>query len=146
MHYIVLYICSRNLIKKVQMEIKQKEDRSRTFLAAILIFVGVVWMISELGIYFRFHEYLMNLFQPFRDAFRGLFRILFSWQMILIFVGLILMAGKRSSGVVLIIIGTIFIIPKVFIWPALNTALFFPILLVAIGISLIVKRNRYFQK
>lgn len=60
--------------------------------------------------------------------------------MVLILVGLILMAGKRSSGIVLIVIGGIFLLPKLFIVPGLTFSMFFPVLLVGLGIAMIVKR------
>jgi hypothetical protein len=50
------------------------------------------------------------------------------------------MAGKRSSGIVLIVIGGIFLLPKLFIVPGLTFSMFFPVLLVGLGIAMIVKR------
>jgi hypothetical protein len=60
--------------------------------------------------------------------------------MVVIFVGLILMAGKRSAGMVLIVIGGIFLLPKIFVLPGLTFSMFFPVFLVGLGIALIVRR------
>jgi predicted membrane protein len=60
--------------------------------------------------------------------------------MVLIIVGLILFAGKRSSGTVLMIIGSIFLIPKIFALPALSISFLLPAILVGIGISMVLKR------
>jgi hypothetical protein len=60
--------------------------------------------------------------------------------MVLIVVGLVLFAGKRSSGLVLMIIGGILIIPKIFALPGLTITLLLPAVLVGIGISMVLKR------
>lgn len=60
--------------------------------------------------------------------------------MVLIIVGLILMAGKRPSGIVLIVVGGIFLLPKLFVVPGLTFSMFFPVLLVGLGIAMIVRK------
>jgi hypothetical protein len=59
--------------------------------------------------------------------------------MILIVIGAILMAGKRSVGLVLIIIGGIFLIPKMFFFPGLTISLAIPVLLIGIGVAVIAR-------
>jgi hypothetical protein len=123
------------------MENKPESRNSRVVLAFVLIGIGSIWLLRKLGIYFELPKfYLQNFFIPFKNLFHDLTHFIFSWQMILIIVGLILLAGKRSAGVVLIVIGAIFLLPKIFIMPGLTFSVFFPVLLVGLGIALIVRR------
>lgn len=123
------------------MESKPQNNNSKVVLAWILIGIGIIWILRKIGYYFEIpHFYFQNIFFPFKNIFHDLTRFLFSWQMVLIIVGLVLMAGKRSAGVVLIVIGGIFLLPKIFVLPGLTFSLFFPVLLVALGIALIVRK------
>jgi hypothetical protein len=54
--------------------------------------------------------------------------------------GFNIMAGKRSAGIVLIVVGGIFLLPKLFIVPGLTFSMFFPVLLVGLGIAMIVRK------
>ena len=123
------------------MENKSENRNSRVVLALVLIGIGSIWLLRKIGLYFEMPRiYLQNIFFPFKDLFHDLTHFIFSWQMVLIIVGLILMAGKRSAGVVLIVVGGIFLLPKIFIVPGLTFSMFFPVLLVGLGIALIVRR------
>lgn len=123
------------------MENKPERNNSKVVLAWILIGIGVLWILRKIGFYFELpHFYLQNIFYPIKQAFQGLFHFIFSWQIVLIVVGLILMAGKRSAGIVLIVIGGIFMLPKIFFLPGLTFSMFFPVLLVGIGVAIIVRR------
>ncbi|HPE75099.1 MAG TPA: hypothetical protein PLC80_03385 [Draconibacterium sp.] len=123
------------------MENKPENSNSRVVLAFVLIGIGSLWLLRKIGIYFEWPKfYLQNLFFPFKNMFHDLTHFIFSWPMILIIVGLVLMAGKRSSGVVLIVIGGIFLLPKIFVLPGLTFSMFFPVLLVALGVALIVRK------
>jgi hypothetical protein len=59
--------------------------------------------------------------------------------MILLIIGLILLAGKRSSGIVLIIVGGIFLIPKIFYLPGLTISFLLPVLLIGFGVALVAR-------
>jgi hypothetical protein len=123
------------------MEIKPQDNNSKVVLAYVLIGIGVIWILRKIGFYFDIpHFYFQNIFFPFRDVFHGLTHFIFSWQIILIIVGLILMAGKRSAGIVLIVIGGIFLLPKFFIAPGLTFSMFLPVLLVGLGIAMIARK------
>lgn len=123
------------------MENKPENNNSKIVLAWVLIGIGVIWILRKIGLYFDLpHFYFQNIFFPFKHIFQGLFHFVFSWQMILIIVGLILMAGKRSAGIVLIVIGGIFMLPKFFFIPGLSFSMVFPVLLVGLGIAMIVRR------
>lgn len=123
------------------MENKPENSNSRVVLAFVLIGIGSLWLLRKLGIHFELPRfYFENFFFPFKNFFHDLTHFIFSWQMILIIVGLVLLAGKRQAGVVLIVIGGIFLLPKIFIIPGLTFSMFFPVLLVGLGIALIVRR------
>ncbi len=122
------------------MEDKPQNSNSKAVLAWVLIGIGIVWIVRKTGIYFDFpHFYFHDIFFPFRSMFQGLTHIIFSWPVILIIVGLILMAGKRQSGLVLIVIGGIFLLPRIFFIPGLTISMFFPVLLVGLGIAMVAK-------
>jgi len=123
------------------MEIKSQDNNSKVVLAYVLIGIGIIWILRKIGLYFDVpYFYLQNIFFPFRDIFHDITHFIFSWQMVLIIVGLILMAGKRSAGIVLIVVGGIFLLPKIFIIPGLTFTMFFPVLLVGLGIAMIARK------
>lgn len=68
--------------------------------------------------------------------------IFFSWQMLLIAIGLINIAGRTSRliGVVLIAIGTFFLIPDFFVFDIKFRTVFFPLLLIIIGIVILIQK------
>ena len=123
------------------MENKPQKDNSRVVLAFVLIAVGVLWILRKLGFYIDFPTINWHgIFYPIRQFFHGWGHFIFSWQMILIIVGLILLAGKRSLGIVFIVVGGVFILPKVFYFPGLTFSFFIPVLLIGIGVAIVAKR------
>lgn len=123
------------------MENRPQKDNSKIILAFVLIGIGSLWLLRKIGFYIEFPSiHFHNILLPIRQFFNGWGHFLISWQMILIIVGLILIAGKRSSGIVLIIIGGVFILPKIFLFPGLTFSFLFPVMLVGIGVALIAKR------
>lgn len=123
------------------MENKPQNNNSKVVLAYVLIGIGVIWILRKIGIYFEVpHFYFQNIFFPFKNIFHDFTNFIFSWQMVLIVVGLILMAGKRSAGIVLIVVGGIFLLPKFLVVPGLTFSMFFPVLLVGLGIAMIVRK------
>ena len=120
---------------------KPHSDNSRLILAFVLIGIGIFWFLRRLGVSIDLpHIYWENIFVPVRRIFHGWGHFIFSWPMILIIIGLVLMAGKRSSGVVLIILGGIFILPRIFLFPGLSVAFLFPALLIGIGVAMIINK------
>lgn len=95
-------------------------------LAVILILAGFILFARKLG-YVDYHVY----------------RIVMSWQMLLIVLGCISLIGKRYyNGIALIGIGLFFMIPKFigagYEWPGT----YWPLLLIMAGIFIIVKMRR----
>lgn len=117
-------------------KVPQKQSSKET-IALLLIGIGLLWILKQTGVFHHFP--LDNIFSPIRHAFHGISHFVFSWPMILIVVGLVLMAGKRSAGLVLLIIGAIFILPKIFFFSVGAVFILLPIILIGLGIALIAK-------
>jgi hypothetical protein len=117
---------------------KQKENSGQT-LAIILIVIGTVWILGKIGISLSLHNIVSDIVFSFRSIFHAVPSFIFSWPMILIIVGLILLAGNRNSGIALIIIGGILLLPKIFLFPGITISLLIPAILVGVGVSIILK-------
>jgi len=70
--------------------------------------------------------------------------IIFSWQMLLIAIGVISIFGRDSyvPGIILILVGGIFIIPKFGFLPFSIHSLFWPAILIAVGLIVLFKGFR----
>jgi len=69
--------------------------------------------------------------------------IIFSWQMLLICIGLVsfFSSESRTPGTLLIFIGTLFILPKLFCFSFNVWHLFWPAILIGIGVLMLFKRS-----
>lgn len=114
------------------MEIIQNNNKARhhqrangIMTAVVLIVVGLIFLGRNLG---------------YID--RSVFRILISWQMLLIVLGLwSIIKRQYSGGLVLLVIGTFFLIPHATGWIHAGwTRTYWPILLIAIGTILIIRK------
>lgn len=67
----------------------------------------------------------------------------FSWQMILIVIGLflLLVKEKREGGTVLIVIGSVFLAPEIFDVSFRRIFEFWPVVLILVGISILLRRQ-----
>ncbi len=102
------------------MKSRKHNSDGRFWLGGILILLGVLFLLDNFNILsFTIPEYL------------------FQWQVILIIIGLILLASRNnSSGLILIIIGLIFLFPD-----------FWPLLLIGLGIYFLINQdNRHSKK
>ncbi len=69
--------------------------------------------------------------------------ILISWQMLLIGIGIFsLIGGNKTSGVILIIIGTFFIIPEIAPIPYELRRIGWPLIIIGIGVVLLITHGR----
>lgn len=93
----------------------------------IVAVVGVLLMASNFG-YLPYH----------------LRHIFFSWQMLLIAIGIINLVSHESKtlGVILISVGTFFLLPDIFVFSFNFVKLFWPMLLIGVGLSLIFLGRR----
>jgi len=120
---------------------ESNKNNSRIILAFVLIGVGVFWILRQLGVYYEFPQFLLeNIFYPMRQVFYRVIHFVFSWPMILIIIGGVLLAGKRSIGLVFIIVGGIFILPKLFFVPGITISLLLPVLLIGIGVAMVARK------
>ncbi len=107
------------------------DDKNHEAGRGVVIVIGTVLVIAGLLL---FGDQL-NLF-PFRVRY-----ILISWQMLLIVLGLIFLSKKegRLTGTILISIGVFFLLPKLTILPVSAGRLFWPALLVFVGLMILVR-------
>ncbi|WP_297097803.1 hypothetical protein [uncultured Draconibacterium sp.] len=127
-------------MEKVPQERTQKKENSKEVLALVLIGIGLVWILKQTGFFFDFPFLNFHaIFSPIRSAFHGVGHFVFSWPVILIIIGAVLMAGKRSGGLVLLIIGGLFLLPKLIFFSGATIVFLFPVILIALGIGLIAR-------
>jgi hypothetical protein len=125
------------------MEGQVQKDNTRLIVALVIIGIGFIWLLQKATSAFHisipwFTHHLFTL----RPMFMNVGKIIFSWQLILILVGIILLAGRRSSGIVLIILGGFFLIPKLLAFPIHTIPFLIPLVLIAVGVTLIIKADR----
>jgi predicted membrane protein len=107
------------------MESYSKGNR-RLLFGIILIAIGGVWILEQLGV----------IPHILRD-------VIISWQMLLIVIGVFsLFSGSETSGWILIVIGSFFLLPHVFEVPWEIRRLAWPGLLVIIGVLLLVRHQQ----
>jgi hypothetical protein len=121
------------------MKDKPQKDNSRLVMALVLIGIGFIWLLQKAGAAFHVSiPVFTNQIFSFSPFLLNLWKIVTSWQVILIIVGIILLAGRRQTGIVLIILGSIFLAPKIVTLPHLAFPFLIPLLLVIVGVVLMV--------
>jgi len=111
------------------METVSSNNRNNSHLIiGILLVIGGILLIGEVSHIFpwRLREYL------------------FTWQSILIFMGLIFIAGRDSkpTGYILLAIGSFFMLPRVFRHLDMDWgSLFWPVMLIILGLVFIFRRS-----
>ncbi|PIF05989.1 MAG: hypothetical protein CSA36_03960 [Draconibacterium sp.] len=101
---------------------KRATSEKRIYFGILLIVLGGFWVLERL-----------NLIPSFLDD------ILISWQMLLIGIGIFsLVGGNRTTGTVLIVIGSIFLIPEVISIPYEIRQIGWPLIIIVIGVILLV--------
>jgi len=101
--------------------------------------LGVGLLIIAIGLGFLFRQ--MNVLSPRTE------NIIFSWQMLLIVIGLytLFFGGNKTFGFILIIVGGFFILPEVFYLSYDFKRTFWPILLILLGFF-ILSNSGVFRK
>jgi predicted membrane protein len=103
---------------------------SRIFLGIILVLAGAVLIADNLNLL----SYDMS-------------HILISWPMLAVAVGLFNLARRHySSGFIIFAIGLFFLMPRIFDVPEDFTRNFWPIVLIAIGIIFLFRRNHHWHE
>ena len=104
----------------------KRSARANLLLGILLMFLGL-FLIADLAdvIPWRLRDFL------------------FTWQALLIFLGVIFLSGKeKGTGLVLIAIGAFFLMPKFFDLPHYWRSLFWPSLLILLGLLVIFGSRR----
>lgn len=121
------------------MEPKPQRNSARVIFAFVLIGIGMIWILRKWGIYYDFPDInLHHFFVPFRSFFQGVWDFIFSWQVVFIIIGLLLLAGNRPVGIVLIAVGGIFLLPEILAFPPFSLSFILPAILIGAGVAVIV--------
>lgn len=117
----------------------QRKDNTGMVVAIVLIAIGLIWLFrSVAGLPYFNYNFNFN-FLPYHHFSSGITGILFSWQMVLIVTGVVLIAGRRSSGIVLLVAGVIFLLAKMMHFSYWSSTFLIPAILITVGIVLIVR-------
>ena len=100
----------------------KRSGRAHLLLGIVLMFLGL-FLIADLA------DIVPRRLRDF----------LFTWQALLIFLGIIFISGKESkgTGLILIAIGSFFLLPKFFDLPYYWRSLFWPTMLILLGLVVI---------
>lgn len=102
----------------------RKSDK-RFFFGVVLIVLGVILILERLNL--------------IPDTVADL---LISWQMLLVGIGFLsLIGGNRTAGTILIVIGGFFMIPEIITVPHEIRRIYWPLILVAIGIAVLLRQR-----
>ncbi len=105
---------------------KHISSNKRMSFGIFLIALGAFWILERLGL---IPDFLGD--------------ILISWQMLLIGIGVFsLIGGNKTSGVILIVIGTFFIIPEIAPIPYELRRIGWPLIIIGIGVVLLITHGR----
>jgi predicted membrane protein len=100
-------------------------SNKRFYFGIILIVLGVILILERLNL---IPESLADL--------------LISWQMLLVGIGVLsLIGGNRTAGMILIIIGGTFMIPELINVPHEIRQIYWPLILVAIGVAMLIRQR-----
>lgn len=112
----------------------ERENKSFRKNSAAHLILGIVFVLLGLAILAE----IVNAV-PWRMR-----EIIFSWQMILIIVGIVLIVGQesRSTGYILLAIGAFFMMPRMFDVPDYWRNLFWPVILILLGVVIIFNRGK----
>ncbi len=106
----------------------KKSGRAHLLLGIVLMFLGL-FLIADLAdiVPWRMRDFL------------------FTWQALLIFLGLIFLSNKenKGTGVVLIVVGSFFLLPRVIDVPDYWRGLFWPAMLIVMGLVVIFGSRRH---
>jgi len=107
--------------------------RSGSFLPWLLIIIGIALLLKHSG-------WDIN-FPGIGEFFSGVFHFIgkIGWPLFLIIAGVILLTGRRIIGTLILIIALLFILPHFIIIPGILLILFFPIILLIVGIAILAK-------
>lgn len=104
---------------------KSDISNRRAILGVFFIVIGALWILERLNLI----PSLLN-------------DILISWQMLLIGIGIFsIIGGNKTTGIVLVVIGSVFLVPEVTHIPYELRRLAWPMLIVGIGVVMLVTQT-----
>ena len=104
---------------------ERRGSDKRLYFGIILIALGVILILERLNL---IPESVADM--------------LISWQMLLVGIGVLsLIGGNRTAGTILIVIGGTFLIPEMITVPHELRRIYFPLILVAIGITILFRQR-----
>jgi len=113
-----------------KMEHKPDLSNRRAILGIFLIAIGALWILERL-----------DLIPSFWND------ILISWQMLLVGIGIFsIIGGNKTTGTILIVIGTVFLIPEVTHIPYEVRRIGWPLIIVGVGVVLLVTQTGKHRK
>lgn len=118
----------------------EQRKHSGSFWAYVLIIFGVLWLLKQTGWDIHFPgigEFFSSVGHFFGNLAQWSFSAAIPVLIILIGVGLIL--GRRFLGALLFVVLLMLILPNFLIIPGILMILFFPIILIIIGIIILSK-------
>lgn len=117
-----------------------KKTKSGSKLAWIFIIVGTLLVLKQTGWTIEIPG-ISEFFHAVGNTIRGIFHFAgkIGWPIFLIIAGLLLLAGKRIIGSIVIILLLLFVLPHFIILPGILIFLFFPIILLVVGIVILTK-------
>ncbi len=118
----------------------EQRKHSGSFWAYVLIIFGVLWLLKQTGWDIHFPgigEFFSSIGHFFGNLAQWSFNAAIPVLIILIGVGLIL--GRRFLGALLFVVLLMLILPNFLIIPGILMILFFPIILIIIGIIILSK-------
>jgi len=107
---------------------QQPNQNNRAIFGIFLIFFGLLLVFKNLDIF------------PYE-----LQHLVFSWPALLLGLGALFFLGKKdkTTGLVLMIVGGVFLFPLIFDWGFNWRGLFWPIILILVGVVIIRRRGEY---
>jgi len=111
---------------KMNQIIEKNQGRSRAILGIVLLIIGATLIANQFNIIpFQIRDYL------------------FTWQAILILIGIIMISRKENAftGYILIGVGAFFLVPRFIDLPFEYRGLFWPVFIVILGIVLIFRSS-----
>lgn len=110
-----------------------------SFLGTILVIIGIIWLLKEAGWHWGIMGWNVvgNIFTGMLTFF-GTIAWIIGIPIILLIAGIILIAGRRTLGSILVIIGILLLLNH-FIIPGLVLLLFTPLILIILGILIITR-------
>ncbi len=113
---------------------------SGSFLAYVLIIVGILWILKKSG-----WDFNLPGIGEFVSGIVHFFGNLFHWSaaasvpLLIILAGIILIAGRRFFGALFLVLLVMILLPHFLIIPGILVIIFFPVLLIVVGIIILTK-------